>query len=226
MIRVLVVEDDAAILKGLVDNLRGEGYSVESARDGHAAGALLAAGKFDLVLLDVMLPGQTGFELCLKLRERGDRVPILMLTARGEETDRIHGLDLGADDYLTKPFSLRELLARVRALIRRARPTSALPDTAAFGGVEVDFRSFEAFRGGMRLKLTPKEFGTLRFLISRAGEVVSRGALLEEVWDYKDYPTTRTIDNHVASLRAKIEADPANPTHLLTVHGVGYKFVW
>jgi DNA-binding response OmpR family regulator len=223
--RVLVVEDDAAILRGLVDNLRAEGYDVESAPDGESAYALAKATSFDLLLLDLMLPKMSGSELCSLLRGEGNRVPIVMLTARGEESDRVRGLDLGADDYITKPFSLRELLARIRALLRRASPETALPDSAQFGDVTVDFRRFEGSKSGLPLKLTKKEFGTLRLLIARAGEVVSRSDLLEEVWDYREYPTTRTVDNHVASLRAKIETEPSNPKHLLTVHGVGYKFV-
>jgi DNA-binding response OmpR family regulator len=208
-----------------VDNLRSEGYDVASAEDGEAAYALAHTASFDLLLLDVMLPKMSGLDLCRRLRTEGSRVPILMLTARGEESDRVHGLDLGADDYITKPFSLRELLARVRASLRRTNTKPELPETAEFDGVLVDFRRFEATRNGSPLKLTRKEFGALRFLISRAGEVVSRSELLEEVWDYREYPTTRTVDNHLASLRAKIEDEPANPKHLLTVHGVGYKFV-
>ena len=226
MTRVLVVEDDPAILRGLADNLKIESYDVATATDGEVALALATKETFDLLLLDVMLPSMSGFEVCRRLRSAGSTMPILMLTARGEESDRVHGLDLGADDYLTKPFSLRELLARIRALLRRANPPLRLPDRAQFGDVELDFRRFDAARAGDPLKLTRKEFGTLRYLIARAGEVVSRAELLDEVWDYQEYPTTRTVDNHVASLRAKIEPDAANPRHLLTVHGVGYKFVW
>jgi DNA-binding response OmpR family regulator len=224
MSRLLVVEDDPAILRGLSDNLRLESYDVVTAIDGDSGFRMARDGGFDLVILDVMLPKLSGFDVCRRLRESGVSVPILMLTARGEETDRVHGLDLGADDYLTKPFSLRELQARVRALLRRRNPTTQLPDEARFGDVVVDFRRFEAQRSGSPLKLTRKEFGTLRLLVGRAGKVVTRSELLEEVWEYREYPTTRTVDNHVASLRAKIEDDPGNPRHLLTVHGVGYKF--
>ena len=226
MSRILVVEDDAAILRGLSDNLRLESHEVVTATDGETAYKLLLEGNPDLVILDVMLPRLGGYELCRRLRSEGSTVPILMLTARGEESDRVHGLDLGADDYVTKPFSLRELLARVRALLRRAHPPLSLPDEARFGDVVVDFRRYEARRNDASLKLTRKEFGTLRLLVARAGEVVTRSDLLEEVWEYTNYPTTRTVDNHVASLRAKIESDASNPRHLLTVHGVGYKFVW
>lgn len=224
--KVLVVEDDPAILRGLVDNLRGEHYDVESAGDGETAYQLARGSSFDLILLDVMLPRLSGFDVCGRLRKEGVATPILMLTARGEEGDRVRGLDLGGDDYLTKPFSLLELLARVRALLRRAYPDVALPDEARFKDVKVDFRSYEALKGATPLKLTRKEFGALRYLIARAGEVVSRADLLEAVWDYREYPTTRTVDNHIASLRSKIGLDSTDPPHILTVHGVGYKFIW
>lgn len=225
MRKVLVVEDDPAILRGLTDNLRAESYDVQQATDGEAAYRLAHEFDFDLILLDLMLPRMSGFDVCSRLRAEGITVPILMLTARGEEADRVRGLDIGADDYLTKPFSLRELLARVRALLRRAHPDTPLPATADFDDVSVNFLKYEAWRGGTSLKLTRKEFGTLRYLIAHAGTVVSRGNLLEDVWDYSEQPTTRTVDNHIASLRAKIENDPGEPRHLLTVHGVGYKFV-
>ena len=226
MSRLLVVEDDPAILRGLSDNLKLESHDVATAMDGESGLQMARRGDYDLVILDVMLPKLSGFDVCRRLRESGEGVPILMLTARGEESDRVHGLDLGADDYLTKPFSLRELQARVRALLRRRNPVARLPDEATFGNVVVDFRRFEAHRSGSPIKLTRKEFGTLRLLIGRAGEVVTRAELLEEVWEYREYPTTRTVDNHVASLRAKIEDDPGSPRHLLTVHGVGYRFAW
>lgn len=224
--RVLVVEDDPSVLRGLVDNLRAERYDVQSAGDGEAAYRLARNSSFDVILLDVMLPGLSGFDVCGRLRKEGVATPILMLTARGEESDRVRGLDLGGDDYLTKPFSLMELLARVRALLRRACPDIALPEHARFGTVQIDFRKYEALEGQRPLKLTRKEFGALRYLIARAGEVVSRDELLQAVWDYREYPTTRTVDNHIASLRAKIEPDSTQSRHILTVHGVGYKFVW
>ena len=226
MTRVLVVEDDAAILKGLTDNLEAESYDVLTAMDGEAGYALLEKEEPDLVILDLMLPKLSGYEICQRARSEGMTVPILMLTARGTESDRVHGLDLGADDYVTKPFSVRELLARVRALLRRGQSADAVPDELEFDDVVVNFRSFEARKGGEVIKLTRKEFGTLRFLARRRGEVVRRDELLREVWNYKRYPTTRTVDNHVASLRSKIEKDPSDPRHLLTVHRVGYKLVW
>ncbi len=226
MKRVLVVEDDAAILRGLTDNLEAESYVVLTAKDGEAGYAILEKEEPDLVILDLMLPKLSGYEVCQRARSEGMTVPILMLTAKGTESDRVLGLDLGADDYVTKPFSVRELLARVRALLRRGQSAAAVPDELEFDDVMVDFRSFEARKGGEVIKLTRKEFGTLRFLAGRRGEVVRRDELLREVWNYKRYPTTRTVDNHVASLRSKIEKDPSDPRHLLTVHRVGYKLVW
>jgi DNA-binding response OmpR family regulator len=225
MSRILVIEDDAAILRGLRDNLIAESYEVITAADG-AEGLRLCGEKApDLIVLDLMLPKLSGYEICRKLRADGNRVPILMLTARGDEADRVLGLDIGADDYVGKPFSVRELLARVRALLRRAEPQSASLDQLAFGDVAVDFIQYEVRRKGQPVEMTPKEFGVLRYLAARPGEVVQRQKLLEEVWGYENYPTTRTVDNHIASLRAKLEDDPAEPRHLLTVHGVGYKFV-
>jgi len=225
MSRILVVEDDAAILRGLKDNLAAEAYEVLTAADGIEGLRLSQEKNPDLIVLDLMLPKLSGYEICRKLRERGVHVPILMLTARGDEADRVLGLDLGADDYVTKPFSVRELLARVRALLRRSDPQKDSVDRLTFGDVVVDFPEYETRKGGQPVEMTPKEFGVLRYLAARAGKVVQRQTLLEEVWGYENYPTTRTVDNHIASLRAKLEDDPAQPRHLLTVHGVGYKFV-
>ena len=226
MSRILVVEDDPAILRGLKDNFEAESYEVLTATDGEAGYRLIRERKPDLIILDLILPKLGGYELCRKVRKEGTTTPILMLTARGEEADRVLGLDLGADDYVTKPFSLRELLARVRAILRRANPPTALPNELRFDDLEVDFRRYEARKGETPLELTRKEFGTLRLLAARVGEVVTRDELLREVWGYRNYPTTRTVDNHVASLRAKIEDDASEPRHLLTVHGVGYKLVF
>ncbi len=226
MTRVLVVEDDAAILQGLTDILEAESYDVSTAMDGEAGYAILERDEPDLVILDLMLPKLSGYEVCQRARSEGMTVPILMLTAKSTESDRVIGLDLGADDYVTKPFSIRELLARVRALLRRGESADAVPDELEFDDVVVDFRSFEARKGGEVLNLTRKEFGTLRFLAARRGDAVYRHELLREVWNYKRHPTTRTVDNHIASLRSKIEKDPSDPRHLLTVYGVGYKLVW
>jgi DNA-binding response OmpR family regulator len=226
---ILAVEDDPAILRGLADNLRFEGYEVITASDGETGYQLQRERKPDLIVLDLMLPRMSGFEFCRKLRGEGIQTPILMLTARSEEPDRVLGLDLGADDYVTKPFSVRELMARVRALLRRSQPspdgTDPLPDDLRFGGVEIDFRSYEARRNGETLEMTRKEFAILRYLASRPGEVVTRDDLLNEVWGYESYPSSRTVDNHVAGLRAKLERDSSQPEHIKTVHGVGYKFI-
>jgi DNA-binding response OmpR family regulator len=222
---ILAIEDDPAILRGLADNLRFESYQVLTASDGESGYALIRQKKPDLIILDLMLPKLSGYEICRKLREDGIQTPILVLTARGEEADRVLGLDLGADDYVSKPFSIRELMARIRALLRRAGPARNEPDELRFDDVVVDFRSYEAQKGGKRLEMTRKEFQLLRLLASRPGEVVTRDELLNEVWGYDNYPTTRTVDNHVSGLRAKIESEPAAPRHLCTVHGVGYKFV-
>ena len=225
MSRILVVEDDPAILRGLADNLKFESYEVLTATDGETGYRLLREKKPDLIILDLMLPKLSGYELCRKARSEGLTTPILMLTARGEEADRVLGLDLGADDYVSKPFSVRELLARVRALLRRAHPPRPLPDELRFDNVVVNFRSYEARKDDRNLEMTRKEFGVLRLLAARTGEVVTRDDLLNEVWGYENYPTTRTVDNHISLLRAKLERDPSEPRHLLTVHGVGYKFV-
>jgi len=225
MSRILVIEDEAAILRGLRDNLAAESYEVITAADGAEGYRLSQEGKPDLIILDLMLPKLSGYEICRKLRAEGSHVPILMLTARGDEADRILGLDIGADDYVSKPFSVRELLARVRALLRRSDPHNAGVEQLTFSDVVVNFPQFEARKKGQPVEMTPKEFGVLQYLAARAGKVVRREELLEEVWGYENYPTTRTVDNHIASLRAKLEEDPAEPRHLLTVHGVGYKFV-
>lgn len=225
MSRILVVEDDPAILRGLADSLRRESYEVLTALDGEAAWHLVEHKSPDLVILDLMLPKLSGYEVCRKMRNKGIGTPILMLTARGEEGDRVLGLDLGADDYVAKPFSLRELLARVRALLRRAQSARTLLDELQVNDVVIDFRSYEARKGGLPLEMTRREFQLLRALASRAGEVITRSDLLDQVWGLEAYPTTRTVDNHVAGLRAKLEQDPAQPAHLVTVRGVGYKWV-
>jgi DNA-binding response OmpR family regulator len=229
MTTVLAIEDDPAILRGLSDNLRFEGYDVITATDGETGYRMQQERQPDLILLDLMLPRMSGLEFCRKLRGEGIQTPVLMLTARSEEADRVLGLDLGADDYVAKPFSVRELMARVRALLRRSQPRAdgaeALPDELRFDATEIDFRSYEARRDGTPVEMTRKEFAILRYLASRSGEVVTRDDLLDEVWGYDQYPSSRTVDNHVAGLRAKLERDASQPEHIKTVHGVGYKFI-
>jgi DNA-binding response OmpR family regulator len=225
--RILVVEDEPAILRGLADNLKREMHDVLTAGDGETGYQLIKQKKPDLVILDLMLPKLSGYEICRQVRAEGIATPILMLTARGEEGDRVAGLDLGADDYVTKPFSVRELLARVRALLRRGQPAMPTLDELAVGDVSIDFRRYEARKAGTGtpVEMTRREFQILRALASRAGEVVSREELLNHVWGGDVYPTTRTVDNHIAGLRAKLERDAAEPRHLVTVRGVGYKWV-
>ncbi len=227
MKRILLVEDDLAILRGLKDNLEYESYEVLTATDGERGFALICDKRPDLVILDLMLPRVSGYELCRRARAGGLTVPILMLTARSEEVDRVLGLDLGADDYVTKPFSVPELLARVRAILRRVQNAEAgdLPQEVHFGDVDVDFRKFEARKAGKILEMSRKEFGILRILAARAGDVVTRDEFLNEVWGYNQFPTTRTVDNHVALLRNKLEDNPSEPQFLITVHGVGYKLI-
>jgi DNA-binding response OmpR family regulator len=224
MTRVLVIEDEPAILRGLADNLRFESYEVLTAGDGESGYELLCTAKPDLVILDLMLPKMSGYDVCRKARAQGMSMPILMLTARGGEMDRVTGLDVGADDYLTKPFSLPELLARVRALLRRSQSGSAQPDTLGFDDVTIDFAKYEARRSGDTLEMTRKEFQVLRYLATHPERVISREELLEKVWGFDKSPTTRTVDNHILSLRSKLERDPGHPARILTVHGVGYKW--
>ena len=225
MSQIIVIEDDRAILRGLKDNLECESYEVLTATDGEQGYRLIQEHNPDLIVLDLMMPKMDGYELCRKVRSEGMAVPILMLTARSEEMDRVHGLDIGADDYVTKPFSVPELLARIRAILRRAQPSTDLPENLRFDDVVVDFTCFDAKKAEQILKLSRKEFGVLRLLAGRAGQVVTRNELLDEVWGHESYPTTRTVDNHIASLRAKLEDDPSEPRHLITVHGVGYKLI-
>jgi two-component system alkaline phosphatase synthesis response regulator PhoP len=224
--RVLLVEDEPSLVVTLSDRLDAEGYDVEPARDGIAALDRALEGTFDIVLLDVALPGRNGFEVCRELRQRGNAVPVLMLTARGEVTDRVVGLKLGADDYLVKPFEIVELLARIEALLRRSRsPATGSSDAYAFADVRVDFRAAQVYRGGTPLALSALEYKLLRYFIEHRGALLSRDELLDKVWGYDAMPTTRTVDVHVASLRQKIEANPAHPEHIRTVHRLGYRFV-
>ncbi|MBI4909897.1 MAG: response regulator transcription factor [Acidobacteria bacterium] len=224
MSRLLIVEDEPGLLRALADGFRFESYEVLTAADGESGYRLAKEQNPDLIILDLMLPRMSGYDVCRKLRSDGAATLILMLTARGEEADRVVGLDLGADDYLTKPFSVRELSARVRALLRRAKPPNTSPDELRYDDVHIDFRTYEARRGEHVLDLTRKEFQLLRLLVSRPDDVMSREELLDEVWGLENYPTTRTVDTHVFHLRSKVERDPKNPRHLITVHGIGYRW--
>jgi two-component system alkaline phosphatase synthesis response regulator PhoP len=221
--KILIVEDEAALATTLKDRLRKEGYQVNVARDGLAGFNLAASEPFDLIVLDWMLPGQSGLTVCQKLRERGSITPILMLTARRQLTDKVAGLKTGADDYLSKPFHMAELLARIEALIRRGQPATAAA-RHQFGTVCVDLRRTEVSRDGRAVPVSAKEFQLLRYFVEHRGATLSRDELLREVWGYEVTPSSRTVDVHVAWLRQKLEKDPRNPQFILTVVGLGYKF--
>jgi DNA-binding response OmpR family regulator len=224
--RILLVEDEAGLRLTLEDRLGSEGYRVELAVDGEDGLSRAAAEAFDLVILDVMLPKRNGFDVCRDLRARGVTTPILMLTARGEVTDRVTGLRLGADDYLTKPFAMAELLARVEARLRHQPAQGGAPAEAyRFGDVCVDFRRADVTRGGQPVELSAKEFQLLRYFVEHRGDALSRSELLDHVWGYVAMPTTRTVDVHVAWLRRKLEPNPKHPQYIQTLHGLGYKFV-
>lgn len=224
--RLLLVEDDRTLRTALTDAFTGEGHAVTAAADGHEARAVLREQRFDLVVLDVMLPGPSGLELLRELRSRGADTPVLLLTARGEEGDKVLGLELGADDYVTKPFSLRELLARVKAMLRRAdRREAAFVQQFELGSVRIDLAAFTVVRDGQTHTLSPKEAGMLGLLRQHGGRAVSREHFLREVWGGDQFVGDRTIDTHMLNLRQKVERDPKQPRYLRTVHGVGYRLV-
>lgn len=221
--RLLLIEDEASLRAALVPLLEDAGYRVRAEVDGTGGLERALSETFDLILLDIMLPGLDGFSICREIRRRGRGVPVLMLTARGTVEDRVRGLDDGADDYLVKPFSGTELLARIRALLRRAAPGSRPPVSVRLGEVEIDFIKLTCRRGAADLNLTAREFRILEVLAAAKGRPVSRDEFLDKVWEYSAFPTTRTVDNQILALRQKLECDPAKPRHLITVHGVGYR---
>jgi two-component system alkaline phosphatase synthesis response regulator PhoP len=222
--KVLIVEDDHAMAVALRDGFEYEGYNVQVARDGADGLRLASEQDADLIILDVMLPKMSGFDVCKQLRSAGNATPIIMLTARGQEIDKVVGLRIGADDYVTKPFSFMELLARVEALLRRTHKHNESTETFRFGDVSVNFRKFEVTRSGSPVELSPREFKILKYFIEHRGEVISRDQLLDAVWGYGSFPLTRTVDMHIAKLRHKIENTPGDPRHIITVHRIGYKF--
>ncbi|HYN83808.1 MAG TPA: response regulator transcription factor [Pyrinomonadaceae bacterium] len=222
--RVLIVEDDQAMAVALRDGFSYEGYSVQVARDGQSGLRLAQEKGHDLLILDVMLPRMSGLDVCRQLRSEGNTTPIIMLTARGQEIDKVLGLKTGADDYVTKPFSFLELMARVEAVLRRAAKPSEAVEGVEFGDVELNFKTLEASKGGRALELSPREFKIMRYFAEHRGEVVSRDQLLDSVWGYDGLPLTRTVDMHIAKLRQKIEDTPGDPRYIITVHRVGYKF--
>jgi DNA-binding response OmpR family regulator len=223
MTRILVVEDEPAIALGLEDDLTMEGYFVEVVSDGAVAARRAREAAFDLILLDIMLPGKDGFEVCRELRRGGLRTPIMMLTAKTQEAEKVMAFDLGADDYVTKPFGTRELRARIKALLRRSAGDPG-PERYAFGDVEVDFERGELRKGGAAVELTPIEFKLLALFIRSRGRVLSRDKLLDGVWGADTFASERIVDNHIANLRRKIERDPANPRYLRNLRGLGYRF--
>jgi DNA-binding response OmpR family regulator len=223
--KVLIIEDERDLVLGLKDNFEYEGYQVCAAYDGESGVESARRENPDLILLDVMLPRMNGLDVCRELRRRGLETPIIMLTARSAEVDKVVGLEVGADDYITKPFGLREVLARVRAALRRSRGQEADVEVFDFGDVHLNFRKHQATKAGKPLELSPRELATLLFLIQRREETVTREQLLDEVWGLDNYPFTRTVDNHIAKLRQKIEDSPSDPKHIITVHRVGYKFI-
>jgi len=223
--KILIVEDEPAMVAGLRDNFEYEGYEVISAADGVTGLERALKDSPDLVVLDVMMPRMSGLDVCKQLKAQRPAVPIIMLTARGQEIDKVVGLELGADDYVTKPFSVRELMARVKAVLRRSSATVPAQDVYRFSDVEVNVRSNEVRRNGELIDLSSKEFALLAYFIAHPVETLSRDRLLDAVWGYENYPSTRTVDTHIVHLRQKLEPNPEEPRFILTVHGSGYKFV-
>lgn len=227
MAKILIVEDEPTMRLGLTDNLEFEGYEVDYADDGETGLNKITNGSYDLVLLDVMLPKMSGFDVCKSARKAGVKTPIILLTAKGEEIDKVLGLELGADDYVTKPFSLRELLARIKAVMRRSEPnvSSDSSENIMIGKLKVNFSSYNAFDGDDSVQMTLKEFDILKYLYEKKNQTVSRDELLTEIWGQDVYTTSRTIDNFILKLRQKTEEDPNHPSIILTVHGIGYKLI-
>ena len=225
MTKILIVEDEPNMVAGLRDNFEFEGYEVLSAADGSEGLARALSDSPDLVLLDVMMPRMSGLEVCKQLKAKRPSMPIIMLTARGQEVDKVVGLELGADDYVTKPFSIRELMARVKAVLRRSHTLPKEEDKYTFGDAEVDLKRCRVTRAGREIEISGTEFELLKYFVCHAGEILSRDRLLEDVWGYDKYPTTRTVDAHLVRLRQKLEPNPENPRFFLTVHGTGYRFV-
>lgn len=225
MAKILIVDDEPAMRLGLTDNLGFEGFETDQAADGEQALAKIRSEVYDLVLLDVMMPRMNGFDVCKTLRKEGNTTPIIFLTAKGEEIDRVLGFEFGADDYVQKPFSVRELIGRVKAILRRSEPTEAAQSVVNVGRLVVDFKKYTAHDGDAPVKMSVKEFEILAYLYRHRNEAVDRYELLKNVWGYEEQPTTRTVDNFIAKLRQKLEHDPANPSIILTIHGSGYKMV-
>jgi len=225
MKKILIIEDEEDMVEGLRFNLEARDYTVVAAPDGETGLEKATGEQPDLVILDLMLPGLNGYEVCKKLKESRPEIPIVMLTAKSQESDIVTGLDLGADDYITKPFSILEVVARINALLRRSGSGTTVPEVFQTGDLEIHFMEHKAYKQEKALKLSPREFEILRYLLERRGEVVSRDDLLNKVWGYESFPYTRTIDAHIAMLRKKIETNPEAPEMIITIHGKGYKFL-
>ncbi len=225
MTRILIVEDEPNMRMGLVDNLEFEGYEVDIAVDGEEGLTKATEDKYNLILLDVMLPKISGFEVCKQTRAKGIKTPIILITAKGEEIDKVLGLELGADDYVTKPFSVRELLARIKAVLRRGAPEGENGDEAVIGRLHVNFKTYTAVVSGTEVAMSHKEYEILKYLWQNKNNTVSRDSLLNDIWGYEESPTTRTVDNFILKLRQKVESDPNHPKIILTVHGIGYKLI-
>ena len=226
MKKLLIIEDEPDLVKGLKLNLSDEGFEVDWAVNGVEGLRKAIEEAPDLIILDIMLPELDGLEVCRKLRQKNIDTPVIMLTAKGGEIDKVVGLEIGADDYMTKPFSIRELLARIKARLRHAdKESKSVPEIYSIGDIEIDFARFKINRDGKEQELTSLETDILRYFVIHRGEVVSRDDLLEKIWGYQSYPTTRTIDNHILKLRKKIEEDPSHPRYILSVYGGGYRFI-
>jgi len=226
MAHILIVEDELEMAMGLKDNFEFDGHEVDIAEDGEKGLQMALETQYHLIILDLMLPKKSGLDVCKEIRAANQKTPIIMLTARGQEIDKVLGLELGADDYMTKPFSVRELLARVKAILRRYPVEDEMIEhPLQMGKLQVHFKHYQAQDEHGPVDLSHKEFEILKYFVKHKGETVSRDALLEDVWGYETYPTTRTVDNYILQLRKKIEKDPEHPNHILTVHGIGYKYI-
>ena len=224
--KILIIEDEEDLVKGLKLNLADEGYKVDWASNGEEGFRKAIEETPNLIILDIMLPKKNGLDVCRELRQKHVTIPIIMLTAKGEEIDKVVGLEIGADDYMTKPFSIRELLARIKAHLRREkREAKTVPEVYCFGDVEIDFTHFKVKHKNKQLDLTSLEVEILKYFIAHQGEVITRENLLDKIWGYEKYPTTRTIDNHILKLRKKIEGDPSHPKYILSIYGEGYRFM-
>ncbi len=221
---ILIIEDDISILRGLKDNLSFEGYDILTSSDGQEGLQMAIDNQIDMLLLDIMLPGINGYNICQKLKKEKPDLPIIIISARGTEIDKVIGLDFGADDYITKPFSIPELLARIRAVFRRSQNSTKDIDKYSFGNVTLDFKRFQAFFNNEEIKLSSREFAIMKYLIEHEGDVIHRHDLLDKVWGYDVIPSTRTVDNYMLDLRKKFEKDPANPKYIISIRGAGYKF--